>query len=110
MSRDIQTEIDQLVHSKPVLLFMKGTPAFPMCGFSARTIEVLKACQVPFDTVNVLTDPDIREGVKVYGHWPTVPQLYVGGKLIGGCDITTEMFQRGELEPLLKQAVGATPA
>lgn len=110
MSRDVQTEIDQLVHSKPIVLFMKGTPAFPMCGFSARTVEVLKACQVPFDSVNVLTDPDIREGVKTYGRWPTIPQLYVGGKLLGGCDITTEMFQRGELEPMLKQAVGAQTA
>lgn len=105
--RDVQAEISQLVTSKPVVLFMKGTASIPMCGFSARTVEVIKACGVPFETVNVLADPDIREGVKIFGRWPTVPQLYVSGKLVGGCDIATEMYQRGELEPLLKQAVAA---
>lgn len=105
--RDIQSEIAQLVSSKPVVLFMKGTASLPMCGFSARTVEIVKACGVPFETVNVLADPDIREGVKIYGRWPTIPQLYVGGKLVGGCDIASEMYARGELEPLLKQASAA---
>lgn len=104
--RDIQKEIDELVKSKPVVLFMKGTPSMPMCGFSARTVEAIKACGVAFSSVNVLADPDIREGVKEYGKWPTIPQLYVGGELVGGCDITLEMYQNGELEPLLKQAAG----
>lgn len=103
--RDVQKEIDELVKGKPVVLFMKGTPGMPMCGFSARTVEAIKACDVPFSSVNVLADPEVREGVKEYGKWPTVPQLYVGGKLVGGCDITVEMYQNGELEPLLKQAV-----
>jgi len=103
--RDIHQEIEQLVTSNPVVLFMKGTPGMPMCGFSARTIEILKACQVPFDSVNVLADPDIREGIKAYGNWPTIPQLYVGGKLVGGCDIATDMFQSGELQTLINSAV-----
>lgn len=102
--RDIHSEIDQLVKTKPVVLFMKGTPSFPMCGFSARTAEALKLCGVPFDSVNVLEDAEIREGIKQYGRWPTIPQLYVGGKLIGGCDITVELYQRGELQPMLQQA------
>ncbi len=101
MSRDVQKEIADLVKSKPVVLFMKGTPSMPMCGFSARTVEVLKACQTPFDAVNVLADPDIREGVKAYGQWPTIPQLYVHGELVGGCDIAVAMYQSGELQTLI---------
>ncbi|MBM4345876.1 MAG: Grx4 family monothiol glutaredoxin [Deltaproteobacteria bacterium] len=104
--RDVQKEIDELVKSKPVVLFMKGTPAMPMCGFSARTVEALKACGVGFSAVNVLQDPDIREGIKEYGQWPTIPQLYVKGELVGGCDITVDLYQRGELEPMLKAAAG----
>lgn len=105
--RDIHNEIDQMVKTKPVVLFMKGTPSFPMCGFSARTVEALKLCGVPFDAVNVLEDPEIREGIKQYGRWPTIPQLYVGGKLVGGCDITVELYQRGELQSMVQQAIGA---
>lgn len=109
MSRDVQKEIGDLVESRPIVLFMKGTPHFPMCGFSARTVEVLKACEVPFDAVNVLADPEVREGIKVFGSWPTIPQLYVDGKLVGGCDITLEMYRRGELAPLLTKAADAAP-
>lgn len=108
--RDIQKEIDELVRSKPVVLFMKGTPAMPMCGFSARTVEAIKACGVAFSAVNVLQDPDIREGVKEYGQWPTIPQLYVSGELVGGCDIAVDLYQRGELEPMLKAAAGESQA
>lgn len=108
--RDIRKEIDDLVKSKPVVLFMKGTPGMPMCGFSARTVEALKACGVAFSAVNVLQDPDIREGVKEYGQWPTIPQLYVKGELVGGCDITVDLYQRGELEPMLKAAAGDAEA
>lgn len=103
--RNVQKEIEELITGKPVVLFLKGTPAMPMCGFSARTVEALKLCEVPFTAVNVLADPDIREGIKEYGQWPTIPQLYVGGELIGGCDITVEMYQNGELKPLLQAAV-----
>jgi monothiol glutaredoxin len=102
--RDVHKEIDELVKSKAVVLFMKGTPSFPQCGFSARTVEALQACNVPFSSVNVLADPDIREGVKTYGQWPTIPQLYVGGQLVGGCDITLAMYDSGELQTLLAAA------
>lgn len=102
--RDIQAELAKLITDNPVVLFMKGTPQMPMCGFSARTAAVLQECDVPFAAVNVLTDPDIREGVKVYGKWPTIPQLYVAGELVGGCDIATAMYENGELEPMLKAA------
>jgi len=99
--------VDEIVQGAPVVLFMKGTPNFPMCGFSARVAQVLGQVGVPYQAVNVLADPAIREGVKAYGNWPTIPQLYVGGKLIGGCDITLDMHQSGELAPLLQQASGA---
>ena len=107
--RDVHKEIDDLVKSKPVVLFMKGTPAMPMCGFSARTVEALKACGVAFSAINVLQDPDIREGVKAYGQWPTIPQLYVGGELVGGCDIAVDLYQSGQLETMVKAAAAAQP-
>ena len=106
--RDVNAEIDSLVKSNPVVLFMKGTPSFPMCGFSARTAEILKACglqQSQIKSVNVLEDPEIREGVKIYGQWPTIPQLYVNGQLVGGCDIAMDMYQSGELAPLIQSAL-----
>ena len=113
MSDDpVLKRIDQIVRSHPVVLFMKGTPEFPMCGFSARAANLLKELGVPFYAVNVLEDPEIREGVKRYGNWPTLPQLYVKGELVGGSDVMVEMHRRGELEPLLKEAVqgeGASP-
>jgi monothiol glutaredoxin len=108
--RDVNAEIDTLVKSNPVVLFMKGTPSFPMCGFSARTAEILKACGMQVSqikSVNVLEDPDIREGVKQYGNWPTIPQLYVNGQLVGGCDIAMDMYQSGELKPLIEAAIKA---
>ena len=95
----IQGEID----ANPVMLFMKGNAMFPQCGFSARVVQILSHMQVPFQTVNVLEDPELREGIKVFSNWPTIPQLYVKGELVGGCDIVTEMFQSGELETLLKE-------
>lgn len=105
--RDVKQEIDDLVKSKPVVLFMKGSPDMPQCGFSFRTVEALKACGVPFASVNVLADPDIREGVKEYGRWPTIPQLYVKGQLVGGCDITMAMYESGELQTLLTEATAS---
>lgn len=105
--RDVQKEIEELLKAKPIVLFMKGTPGMPACGFSARTVEALKLCGVPFAAVNILQDPDMREGIKTYGQWPTIPQLYVNGELIGGCDITVELYQTGQLEPMLKAAVPA---
>jgi monothiol glutaredoxin len=104
MQSDTQKRIDDLVKSSNVLLFMKGSASFPMCGFSGRAIQVLKACGVdPKDvtTVNVLDDEAIRQGIKDYSHWPTIPQLYVKGEFIGGSDIMMEMYESGELKEAL---------
>ena len=95
----IQTEVD----TNDVLLFMKGTPVFPQCGFSAAVIQVLSHLQVKFNSVNVLEDMDIREGIKYYSDWPTIPQLYVKGEFVGGCDIIREMFETGELSTFLAE-------
>ena len=99
---DVQQRIDELVKSHRVVLFMKGTAQFPMCGFSGRAIQVLKACGVTdLTTVNVLEDEDIRQGIKQYANWPTIPQLYIGGEFVGGSDILAEMYQSGELQQAL---------
>ena len=101
---DVQQRIDQLVKGNDILLFMKGNASFPMCGFSGRAIQILKACGVEpknIATVNVLEDPEIRQGIKDYSQWPTVPQLYVKGEFIGGSDIMMEMYESGELKQLV---------
>ncbi len=100
---DVQAQIKQIVESNPVVLFMEGSAQFPQCGFSGRAIQILQACGVtnPY-TVNVLQDEDIRQGIKEYANWPTIPQLYIKGEFIGGSDIMTEMYQSGELQQLLK--------
>jgi monothiol glutaredoxin len=98
---DANTRIDNEVKSEDVVLFMKGTPQFPMCGFSGQVVQILNYIGVPFKGVNVLEDQEIREGIKTYSNWPTIPQLYVKGEFVGGCDITREMFQAGELQQLL---------
>lgn len=99
---DALQRIDALVKSKDVVLFMKGTPQFPQCGFSGRAVQVLKACGVTdFAAVDVLADDEIRQGVKSYADWPTIPQLYVRGEFVGGSDIMMEMFQSGELQRLI---------
>ncbi|ABX38107.1 MULTISPECIES: Grx4 family monothiol glutaredoxin [Delftia] len=101
---DTQQRIDQLVKSNNILLFMKGSASFPMCGFSGRAIQILKACGVEtkdISTVNVLEDQEIRQGIKDYSNWPTIPQLYVQGEFIGGSDIMMEMYESGELQQLL---------
>jgi monothiol glutaredoxin len=98
-----QQRIDQLVKGNPVVLFMKGTAQFPQCGFSGRAIQILKACGVgSLTTVNVLEDPEIRQGIKEYANWPTIPQLYIGGQFVGGSDIMMEMYQAGELQELVQ--------
>ncbi len=96
--------IQSMINRSKVLLFMKGTRSIPMCGFSAAVIQALDRANVPYETVDVLEDPEIREGVKVFSSWPTIPQLYVDGKFVGGCDIVREMDARGELAPLLRSA------
>ncbi|CAH0348495.1 Grx4 family monothiol glutaredoxin [Aquabacterium sp. CECT 9606] len=99
---DVQQRIDSLVKGHRVVLFMKGTAQFPQCGFSGRAIQILKACGVTdLQTVNVLEDDGIRQGIKDYANWPTIPQLYVGGEFIGGSDIMMEMYQAGELQQVL---------
>jgi monothiol glutaredoxin len=100
---DVQQLIKDQVTSNPVVLYMKGTPQFPQCGFSALAMQVLGACGVtqPF-TVNVLENPDIRQGIKSYANWPTIPQLYVNGEFVGGSDIMREMYESGELKKLLQ--------
>jgi monothiol glutaredoxin len=99
---DVQQRIDALVKGNRVVLFMKGNPQFPQCGFSGRAIQILKACGVTeLKTVNVLEDNDIRQGIKDYANWPTIPQLYVGGEFIGGSDIMMEMYEAGELQQTL---------
>ncbi len=108
--QDVQKQIDGWVKDNPVILFMKGTPQFPMCGFSARVVEILKSADVPFQAVNVLADPAVRDGIKTYGNWPTIPQLYVQGQLVGGCDIMIQMDANGELKPLLDSAVATETA
>ncbi len=101
---DAQQRIDQLVKSNDVVLFMKGTPQFPQCGFSGRAVQILKACGLgQFASVNVLEDDEVRQAVKEYANWPTIPQLYVRGEFVGGSDIMTEMYQSGELKTLLSQ-------
>jgi len=101
---DVHSQIDQLVKSHDIVLFMKGSASFPMCGFSGRAVQILKACGVDpktLTTVNVLEDDVIRQGIKDYSQWPTIPQLYVRGEFIGGSDIMMEMYQSGELEQVL---------
>jgi len=99
---DIQAQIDGEVKSNDVLLFMKGTPKMPMCGFSGQVVQILSHLGVPFKGVNILESDALRQGVKDYSNWPTFPQLYVKGEFVGGADITREMFQAGELQTLLK--------
>ena len=99
---DATGRIEQIVKAKPVVLFMKGTAQFPQCGFSGRAIQILKTCGVEnIATVNVLDDPEVRQGIKDFSNWPTIPQLYVNGEFIGGSDIMNEMFESGELKALL---------
>jgi monothiol glutaredoxin len=102
---NVQDVIKDQVTKNQVVLYMKGTPDFPQCGFSANAIGVLRACGVnkPF-TVNVLEEPEIRQGIKEYANWPTIPQLYINGEFVGGCDIIIEMYQSGELQKLLGKA------
>ena len=98
---DTLERIKQTVHSHPIVLFMKGTPQFPMCGFSGQVVQILDNLGVPYKGLNVLEYDELRQGIKTYSNWPTIPQLYVKGEFVGGCDIIREMFQAGELQQLL---------
>lgn len=99
----VTERIEAEINANPVVLYMKGTPVFPQCGFSARVVQILSHVGVPFKGINVLEDPEIREGIKAYTNWPTIPQLYVNGEFLGGCDIVMEMFQSGELQSMMQE-------
>jgi len=103
---DAQERIKQTIQDNDVVLFMKGSPDFPQCGFSGRAVQVLQACGTRFASVDVLSDPEVREGIKRYSNWPTIPQLYVKGEFVGGSDIMMEMYQKGELQEKLKRLAG----
>ena len=103
MNDNVNTKIKSLIEKNEVCLFMKGTPEVPQCGFSLAVSNVLKHLEVKFSGVNVLDDSEIREGIKVYSDWPTIPQLYIKGEFIGGCDIIKEMFEKGELQSKLEE-------
>lgn len=102
MTPELKNKIDEILKANKVVLFMKGNANFPQCGFSARSVAILRELNVKFETVDVLEDEEIRQGIKEYGNWPTVPQLYVNKELIGGSDIMMEMYQSGELQETLK--------
>lgn len=108
-TNEVVDRIKAHLTQSPVVLFMKGTPDFPQCGFSAQTVAALKHCHATFSHVNIFEDPELREAIKAYSSWPTFPQLYVNGELIGGCDIALEMYRSGELQTLLAEA-GAVAA
>ncbi|MCK6554143.1 Grx4 family monothiol glutaredoxin [Candidatus Binatia bacterium] len=104
MARDVMADIKNEIAANKVIIYMKGTPSFPMCGFSARTVEVLRAAGKPFAHVNILEDPEKREAIKVFSKWPTLPQVYIAGEFVGGCDVVEELAASGELGQLLSQA------
>jgi monothiol glutaredoxin len=101
MTQSVTDRIQSEITEAPVMLYMKGNAMFPQCGFSARVVQILTHLNVPFKTANVLEDAELREGIKQFSNWPTIPQLYVKGEFVGGCDIITEMYQSGELETLM---------
>ena len=104
MERDVQKEIDNDVKTNSVLLYMKGSPQFPQCGFSATVAQILNHVGIEYASRDVLSDPEIRSGIKTYANWPTIPQLYIKGEFVGGCDIVREMFETGELQEMLGEA------
>jgi len=108
MSEEVIATIKEQIESNPILLYMKGSPGAPQCGFSAQTVQCLISCGERFAYVDILSNPEIRATLPGYANWPTFPQLYLEGELVGGCDIITEMFESGELEPLVKQAAATS--
>ncbi len=101
MDEATKTRIKELIDSQRIVLFMKGSKLFPQCGFSAQVVHLLKQAGADFRDINILTDPELRQGIKEYSQWPTIPQLYVDGEFVGGCDIVTELYKSGELQQLL---------
>ena len=107
MDQELKDSLDALVKEHPVVIFMKGTRLFPQCGFSATVVEVFKRLQVPFHGINVLENPAIRQGIKEYSNWPTIPQVYIGGEFIGGSDIMIELYQNGKLQEMVEVALAS---
>lgn len=105
---DIMQRIQEIVEQHPVVLFMKGTPQFPQCGFSMRTAQALQACGVPFHHVDVIAEPEVRQHLPQYSNWPTFPQVFINGELVGGCDIVLDLYQRGELQKMTGGAIART--
>ena len=101
---NVQDRIKQQISENSIVLYMKGSPQFPQCGFSGKSVQLLQACGAKFASVDILVDPEIREGIKQFSNWPTIPQLYIKGQFIGGCDIMTELYQSGELQKLVAGA------
>lgn len=108
MARDVMAELRDEIARHQVLIYMKGSRLLPQCGFSATTVRVLEQLGVPFETVDILADPEKRQGIKELSNWPTIPQVYIGGKFVGGCDIVCEMFEQGELQTLVGGGRGDT--
>ena len=105
MAQDAIERIQSAVSNNKIMIFMKGTANFPQCGFSAATVQVFEQLGVPFETADVLTDPELREAIKRYSNWPTIPQVFIGGKFVGGCDIVRELYESGELKSLVDSAL-----
>ena len=110
MARDVIAEIQDEIGTHKIMIYMKGTPIFPQCGFSAATVKVFEQLGVPFETVDLLADPEKRQAIKEFTNWPTIPQVYVDGKFVGGCDIVCEMYERGELQGVVDAALGTRAA
>ena len=107
MADPVFARIEKDVREHPIVIYMKGTPTFPQCGFSGMTVRIFQELGVPFETRNVLEDAELRQGIKDYSSWPTIPQIYLGGKFIGGCDIVRDLFESGELRKLVDEALKA---
>lgn len=103
---DTNKQIEKTIETHPIVIYIKGTKEEPQCGFSHAVIQIFEKLNVPFETVDVLSDPAIREGIKQYTNWPTVPQVFINGQFIGGCDIVKDLYTKGELEPMVRKAVG----
>ncbi|MDJ0661604.1 MAG: Grx4 family monothiol glutaredoxin [Crocosphaera sp.] len=107
MTPETKERLDQLVNNHKILVFMKGAKLMPQCGFSNNVVQILNTLGVPFETVDVLADPDIRQGIKEYSNWPTIPQVYINGEFVGGSDIMVEMYQNGELQQMVEVALAS---
>jgi monothiol glutaredoxin len=107
MTPELKSRIEQLVNSNKILVFMKGSKLMPMCGFSNNVVQILNTLGVPYQTVDILEDPEIRQGIKEYSNWPTIPQIYINGEFVGGSDIAIELYQSGELQQLVEVALAS---